>query len=69
MRKRITTQGEMLDEIAAQEYPGQPEALIALFETNPWIGSYPPMLPAGLEIMLPEITKSTEPHTILRLFG
>jgi phage tail protein X len=70
MRTRTTAQGEMLDEIAAQEYPGRPEALVALLEANPWVGSYPPMLPAGLSIALPELQTASArgPQTILRLF-
>lgn len=70
MRTRTTTQGEMLDEIAAQEYPGLPEALVSLLEANPWVSRHPPMLPAGLIIALPELqTAATKgPQTILRLF-
>jgi len=58
----------MLDEIAAQEYPGQPEALIALLMANPWVSRHPPMMPAGLVIDLPELEQKREPQTMLRLF-
>lgn len=68
MRSRTTKQGEMLDEIAAQEYPGQPEALIALLMANPWVSRHPPMMPAGLVIDLPELEQKREPQTMLRLF-
>lgn len=68
MRTRTTKQGEMLDEIAAQEYPGQPEALIALLMANPWVSRHPPMMPAGLVIDLPELEQKREPQTMLRLF-
>ncbi len=68
MRTRTTRAGEMLDEIAAQEYPGRPEALVALLMANPWVSRHPPMLPAGLVIDLPELASTTEPQTLLRLF-
>ncbi|MCK9549644.1 tail protein X [Aquamicrobium sp.] len=68
MRTRTTREGEMLDEIAAQEYPGQPEALIALLMANPWVSRHPPMMPAGLVIDLPELEQKREPQTMLRLF-
>ncbi|WP_082549986.1 tail protein X [Mesorhizobium sp. Root157] len=68
MRTRTTKQGEMLDEIAAQEYPGQPEALVALLMANAWVSRHPPMMPAGLVIVLPELATVKEPQAMLRLF-
>lgn len=54
-RIHITSDGEMADEIAWRAYGDRPEGLIALLEANPILARSPPMLPAGLRLVLPDL--------------
>lgn len=54
-RIHITKDGEMADEIAWNTYGDRPEGLIALLEANPALARSPPMLPAGMRLVLPDL--------------
>ncbi|WP_428527190.1 tail protein X [Roseibium sp.] len=55
MRKTLTIQGDMCDLIAFREY-GTEAASGAIWDANPGLADHGPVLPAGLEIVLPDWT-------------
>jgi len=68
-RIHTTSDGEMADEIAWAEYGDRPEGLIALLEANPILARSPPMLPAGLRLILPDLPeKEPSPAATIRIF-
>ena len=65
MRKYITNENEMLDEIVFRLY-GSINCVEHVLEENPNIADYGPILPCGIEIFLPEI--KTKAKEIVRLW-
>lgn len=63
MRIYITRQGDMIDAIAYRtygtEHAGTTEAILA---ANPGLGDRGPVLPANVEIMLPDIPAPRTKH-------
>ncbi|MCQ4630952.1 tail protein X [Shinella sp. CPCC 100929] len=65
----ITTEGDMADEIAWKVYGDRPEGLVAILEANPGLCRYPPMLPAGLRIVCPDLPeRPIAPAASVRIF-
>lgn len=50
-----TRAGDMLDLIAFERYGTSSGAVEAILEANPGLCEYPPVLPAGVLITLPDI--------------
>ena len=63
-----TKEGDMVDLVCAKYYGstsgGQVEAVLA---ANPGLADYGPILPSGVQIVLPDITP--QPATITRIWG
>ena len=54
--KYITRAGDVLDAICLKHYGNSnSERLAAVIEKNYWLREQPPVLPAGLEILLPDM--------------
>lgn len=53
-----TIGGEMLDSIAHIHYKGQAGGTEAILKANPGLARYGPVLPADIEILLPELPKN-----------
>lgn len=62
-----TVEGDVLDLIAYREL-GDERLVIAILKANPRLAEMPPVLPAGVEIELPEAGPVTPGETI-RLWG
>ena len=54
-----TVDGDVLDAIIYKYYERHTEALQAVLDANPHLRSQPPVLPAGLEIIMPELPAET----------
>lgn len=66
----VTAKGDMADEIAWAVYGARSDGLIALLEANPGLAKQPPMLPAGLIIILPRLAGATPPaRPMIRIFS
>jgi len=50
-----TKQGDVLDAIVHKYYEGQPGALEQVLDANEGLVKYGAILPAGLEVVLPEL--------------
>lgn len=61
-RTRTTIAGDMVDAIAFDTYGYRPGSVEAVFEANPGLCEHPPVLPAGLVIVLPELTATRAPQ-------
>jgi phage tail protein X len=48
-----TTDGDMLDAICAAHYDGDTAMLPAVLALNPGLAVQPPILPSGIEIIIP----------------
>lgn len=56
----ITTKdGDMLDALCKAHY-GREGMVLAVLDANPQLGRLPPILPAGVVIMLPEVKSMPE---------
>lgn len=66
-RTIITSEGDTLDAIAWREYGSAESALGLLLEANPGVLD-PALLPAGLEVTLPELPKPTQSVPVIRLW-
>lgn len=60
-RTHTTSAGDMVDAIAYRTYGYRPGSVEAVFEANPGLCEQPPVLPAGLVIVLPELSAATAP--------
>lgn len=61
-RTHTTIDGDMVDAIAYRTYGYRPGSIEAVFEANPGLCEQPPMLPAGLVIVLPELSVADAPQ-------
>jgi phage tail protein X len=50
-----TLGGEMLDQVAHRHYKGRPGALDVVIAANPGLSKIGPVLPAGVDIVLPDL--------------
>jgi phage tail protein X len=57
MQTYSTKDGDVLDAITYDQYPDlpQPIVLMRVFDANPGLADYGPVLPAGLLVTLPDI--------------
>lgn len=62
MAVAITLKDQTLDEIVYQAYGLNPQMLGQVKAANPHLASYPPHLPAGLFVQLPDLSKT--PNTV-----
>ena len=54
--KHVTKAGDVLDLICLKHYGSSNSELLAtIIEKNYWLREYPVVLPAGLEILLPDM--------------
>lgn len=67
-RVYMTRDGEMLDAIAARVY-GSEAAVHDIIDANPGISSLPERLPAGVQIVLPDIQTPVGAPKTVRLWG
>jgi phage tail protein X len=67
-RTVISKQDDMVDALAYAAYGYRPGAVEAVFEANPGLCEYGPLLPAGLRIVLPDLAPSTGVRSPLRLW-
>lgn len=69
MTSVITRDGDMLDAVCKRHY-GRESAVPLVLSANPHLAGQPAILPAGLEIILPDIpeTPEADPPEI-RLWG
>jgi len=69
MTRVITSDGDMLDAICKRHY-GRESQVPLVLEANPHLAKQPAVLPAGLEIVLPDVHEvpETNPPEI-RLWG
>ena len=51
----LTKQGDMLDAICFKHYGERPHSVEAVLDANSGLAGYPPKLPAGLIIILPDL--------------
>lgn len=65
--KYRTRPGDMLDWICTQYYGERPRAVEAVLDANPGLAAYGPVLPAGLEIELPDLGP-TEDTSLINLW-
>ncbi len=64
-----TAEGEMADEIAWKVYGDRADALLRLIEANPQLATLPPMLPANVRLVLPDLPdNATPPPATIRIF-
>ncbi|MBI2235374.1 MAG: tail protein X [Magnetospirillum sp.] len=66
MRYR-TRQGDRLDAICWRYY-GRESAAEAVYEANPGLAGFGPILPAGLEIELPDLAEPVSAPTMVKLW-
>jgi len=68
----ITSEGDMLDAIAWKHY-GRHDAVIAIYEASyrlsRLVDAHDLILPAGIEIFLPDLAPQSEPRTQIKLWG
>jgi len=62
-----TKDGDMLDRICWHHY-GFESAVTAVLEANPGLADYGPVLPAGILIRLPDLSKPNETIDTVRLW-
>ena len=67
MTRYRTSEGDMVDEICTAHY-GSEAMTEAVYEANPGLAAYGPLLPKGLEITLPEQTPDPVRQPV-RLWG
>lgn len=58
----VTREGDTADWIAWRHY-GRVDSVDAILEANPGLADYGPVLPAGVEVVLPEVE---QPSTTVR---
>ncbi len=63
-----TRDGDMIDELAWRIY-GREGMAMAIYDANPGLADYGPVLPAGLLIELPDRAKTEPVATTIRLWG
>ena len=59
-----TTDGDMIDLIAWEQYGFHEGTVEAILEANPGLAGQPPVLAGGLEIVLPVIDKPSVETTV-----
>ena len=65
----MTDEGDMADEIAALAYGDRPDGLVMVLKANPGLCRYPPMLPADIRIVCPDLPdKEPAPAATVRIF-
>lgn len=65
----FTDDGDMADEIASLVYGDKPKGLVVLLDANPGLCRYPPMLPAGLRLVCPDLPdEDLPPAASVRIF-
>lgn len=62
-----TRQGDMVDAICREHY-GSEDPVEQVHDANPGLAAHGPILPMGLEMVLPEVTVRTV-RTPIRLWG
>ncbi len=67
MSRYTTKQGDMLDQICADQLGGVAH-LAAVLEANPGLAAQGPVYPAGVVIILPDLSAPVQTGTI-RLWG
>ncbi len=67
-RTYTTIDGDMVDEIAYRAYGYRPGSVEAVFDGNRGLCEYPPMLPAGVVITLPDLPAVTTAKPSVRLW-
>ena len=60
--------GEAVDLICRREYGDESGFAEAVYDTNPGLAAYGPILPAGVVIVLPDVTVTVEADTPVRLW-
>ena len=69
MTTYTTTDGDMLDEIAARHYGDtKPDLVVALLLANPAAAEYGPVLPAGVTLTLPDLAPQSANGAALSLW-
>lgn len=64
IRRMTTRQGDRLDRIAIEVY-GRPDGTTeAILAANPGLAGQPPHLPAGVEIVLPDVPVTAAKPTV-----
>lgn len=64
----VTREGEMLDELAWRHYGFTEGAVEAIFEANPRLSAWGPLLPGGVRIILPDLDAPRTTPPKLRLW-
>ena len=64
IRRFTTRQGDVLDQIALRAYGRTGEATEALLAANPHLAGLPARLPAGVEVVLPELAETVTKPTV-----
>lgn len=70
MTRYVTAQGEMLDAICKRHYGCERGATEAVLAANPGLAARGPVLPMGLEIVLPDLppAETTPRRATVNLF-
>ena len=69
MSDYITRDGDMIDWICWHHYDGeQSGAVEAVYAANPSLSQYGPLLPAWLNIVLPELPKPVSTVKVVKLW-
>ncbi|QUS59194.1 tail protein X [Pseudovibrio brasiliensis] len=66
----VSRDGDMVDAICAQLLPAadEAEACAAVYRNNPHLSKFPVVLPAGVQMQLPEVIE-TLPNEPLRIWS
>ena len=64
----VSAAGDMLDRIAWRHYGFQAGTVEAVLEANPRLSAWPPVLPEGVRIILPEIARPRGTPPKIRLW-
>lgn len=62
-------QGDMVDLIAWRHYGHRPGIVEAIFEVNPGLADFGPVLPLGTVVFLPSIPKPSQVAPTISLWG
>jgi phage tail protein X len=64
METIITSEGDMVDQLAYRHYGTHEGTTAAILEANPGLAAMGPVLPAGVEIKLPVIERPVPEITV-----
>lgn len=64
MDRIITTDGDMVDELAFKHYGTHDGTAEAILDANPGLAARGPVLPAGVTIILPVVERPTAEITV-----